>query len=84
MGVVVRAVSGLGWGVLLLGLTALVGGWWLGWVEATVVGSAMVGAVAVAVVFTVGRSTYDVELDVPVRRVSAGDRVSGRVTVRST
>ncbi len=61
-----------------------VGGWWLGWVEATVVGVSMVGVVALAVVFTVGRSTYDVDLEVSDRRVTAGERVAGRIEVRST
>jgi uncharacterized protein (DUF58 family) len=79
-----RAVSGLGWGVLVIGLVLGVGGWWLGWVEATVMGVSMVGVVALAVAFTVGRSTYAVELDVPDRRVTVGERVAGRIEVRST
>ncbi len=77
-------VSRLGWVLLALGAPLAVAGWWLGWVELSVVGVGLLGAVLLAVVFTVGRSTYRVDLDVPVRRVVAGERVSGRVTVTST
>lgn len=79
-----QPVSGLGWALLALGLPLTLVGWWLGWVELSVIGVALLGALALAVVFTVGRSTYRVGLDVPVKRVVAGERVSGRVEVTST
>lgn len=79
-----RAVSGLGWAVLACGVALGGSGWWLGWIETLVVGVGLVGAVALAVVFTVGSSTYDVTLEVSDRRVTVGDRVAGRIEARST
>lgn len=78
-----RPVSGLGWALLGVGLPLLVGGWQLGWVEATVPGVGLVGAVLLAVVLTVGRSTYVVSLELASQRVVVGERVAGRIGVRS-
>jgi uncharacterized protein (DUF58 family) len=79
-----RPVSGLGWGVLVVGLTATAAGWWWGWVELAVVGAGLLGAIALAVVFTVGVSSYRMVLDVSDHRVTVGQRVAGRIEVRST
>ncbi len=78
-----RPVSGLGWAVLAVGLVMTLAGWRLGWVEAAVVGTGLLGAFAVALVLTVGRSTYSVDLGVSDRRVGVGQRVAGRLLVRN-
>ncbi len=78
-----RPVSGLGWAVLLVGLAMSAAGARLGWVEATVIGVGLLGAFAVALVLTVGRSTYAVDLGVSDRRVGVGQRVAGRLLVRN-
>ncbi|MDO8105778.1 DUF58 domain-containing protein [Isoptericola sp. b441] len=78
-----RSVSGLGWAVLGLGAVLSGAGWWLGWLELLVVGLGLLGMAALAVALTLGRSTYDVDLEVVDRRVTVGQRVTGRVEVRS-
>ncbi len=78
-----RPVSGLGWAVFVVGALMTAAGWRLGWVEAAAVGTGLLGAVAVALVLTVGRSTYSVDLDVSDRRVGVGQRVAGRLLVRN-
>ncbi|NTW42393.1 MAG: DUF58 domain-containing protein [Cellulomonadaceae bacterium] len=79
-----RPVSGLGWATIVVGAVLTAGGWWLGWEEIAVVGTALLGAVAVALVLTVGRSTYAVDLDLSERRVTVGQRAVGRIEVRNT
>lgn len=79
-----RPVSPLGWAALVCAAVLGVGGWWLGWVELTVVAAGLAAAVAVSVLLTVGRSTYAVELDLSEHRVSVGERAVGRLEVRNT
>ncbi len=78
-----RPISGLGWAVLTVGALMAVAGYRLGWVEAASVGTGLLGAFAVALILTVGRSTYDVDLGVSDRRVKVGQRVAGRLLVRN-
>ncbi|MPY11713.1 DUF58 domain-containing protein [Arthrobacter bussei] len=78
---VTDVVGPLGW--LLLGLVALLAtlGTALGWDEAVI--AAVLGAVLLllAVAFILGRSAYEVELDLARTRVAVGDRAVGGVTV---
>lgn len=86
LGAVARSlgpVSGLGWAVLVAGVVMSAVGVRLGWVEAAVIGAGLLGAFAVALVLTVGRSTYAVDLGVSDRRVRVGQRVAGRLLVRN-
>ena len=80
----VRPISGLGWAVLVVGAAMASAGRLLGWVEAAVIGAGLLGAFAVALVLTIGRSTYAVELGVSDRRVGVGQRVAGRLLIRNT
>jgi uncharacterized protein (DUF58 family) len=76
-------VSGLGLVMLVAGLAFTGGGWWFGWVEATVVGTGALAALGIAVVFTFGQSAYRIELDVPEPRVTVGSRIVGRIVVHN-
>ncbi len=84
VGRVVRPVSGLGWGVAVAALVIGGTGWQLGWLELAVVAAGLGGLVVVAFGFTVGRSTYAVDLDLSTRRVTVGQRAVGRLEVRNT
>nr|WP_297429940.1 DUF58 domain-containing protein [uncultured Actinotalea sp.] len=77
-------VSGLGW--TALGATLVLGGlgWWLGWVELTVVAATLAAALAVAALLVLGRSTYAVTLELTEHRVTVGRRAVGRLEVRNT
>ncbi len=81
---VLHPVSPFGWAALVCAVVLGVGGWWLGWVELTVVATAAAAAVAVSVLLTLGRSTYAVDLDLSDNRVTVGQRAVGRLVVRNT
>lgn len=78
------AVGGLG--ILLLVAGALA--WWAGsrwgWDELRVVAVAFAAVLVTAVLFLVGRSPYEVTLDLAHRRVVVGERAVGRVEVANT
>ncbi len=80
-GRVAAVVTPLGWAMVLLTPLLLGFGYGLGWVELVVVGFALVAMIIIAVVYLVGRSTIDIELEVPHSRVVVGERAAGRVRV---
>jgi uncharacterized protein (DUF58 family) len=59
-------------------------GWRLGWVELTVLAATLAATMVVAALLTLGRSTYEVVLDLSENRVTGGRRAVGRVEVRNT
>jgi len=81
---VLAVVQPSGWIVLWVG----VGAWWagrrFGWFELVVVAVACFLALAIAVVFVVGRSEYRIRLELTRRRVVVGTRAVGRVEVTNT
>ena len=77
-------VSGLGWAIIVAALVLGGAGWRLGWLELTVVAAGLSALVVVAFGFTIGRSTYAVELDLSTHRVTVGQRAVGRLEVRNT
>lgn len=79
-----RSVTPLGRAVAVAAVVAGAAGWWLGWVELTVPALVLAGALGVAVVLTLGRSTYDVVLELAEDRVTVGERATGRLLVRNT
>ncbi|MCU1431952.1 MAG: hypothetical protein JWP95_1057 [Actinotalea sp.] len=83
-GRLVHPVSRLGWAVLVVAVVLGVTGWWYGWVELTVVAAALGAALVAALVLTVGRSTYAVDLGLSDNRVTVGRRAVGRIVVRNT
>lgn len=78
-----RPLTGLGRATALVAVTAGLAGWRLGWPELTAVAAALGGALVVATVLTVGRSTYAVRLTLAERRVAVGERAAGTVAVRN-
>lgn len=83
IGPAVRVVTLLGWVLLAGGAALLAAGLVLRWIEAIVVGALAIVAVLAAIPFIVGRTAYDVEIELNPRRVTVGDRALGRVTVRN-
>ena len=81
---VLRPVSGLGWAVVTAAVLLGSAGWWLGWVELAVVAATLAAALVVALLLTIGRSTYAVELELSDQRVTVGERAVGRLAVRNT
>ncbi len=73
-----------GWAMLAGGICCLVAGWWLRWQELRVAGVLALALVLVAALFTIGRPTFDVAIQVPERYVSVGDQASGGLVVRNS
>lgn len=76
-------VSGVGWAAAVAAVVGLVLGRVLGWIELAVGGAALAGLVVVALLMTVGRERYAVDLDLADRRVRVGERAVGRLAVRN-
>lgn len=74
-------ISPLGWLTLLTAVVALLVGRRYGWDELVVAGCALAAVLALAVILTIGRSTYAVELDLADHRVVVGQRALGRIAV---
>ncbi|MFS0699206.1 DUF58 domain-containing protein [Cellulomonas sp. 179-A 4D5 NHS] len=76
-------VSGAGWAAAVAAVVGLVLGRVLGWLELAAGGAALAGLVVVALLMTVGRERFAVELDLADRRVRVGERAVGRLAVRN-
>lgn len=72
-----------GWALLVVTITAAFFGWGFNWIELkliTVFGALLLG---IALLFTIGRPTFEVALGVDEPRVRVGDRAGGTVIVRN-
>ncbi|WP_353809380.1 DUF58 domain-containing protein [Agromyces sp. SYSU T00194] len=76
-----QVVTPTGWWVSAAALLALAAGYGLGWLEAVVVGWALVVALACASLYLVGRSAFAVSLELPEPRVVVGDPAEAAVVV---
>jgi uncharacterized protein (DUF58 family) len=75
------AVTLLGRTVLALSVVAWVLGWWLGWNEYMLVAAGCLIATVAAVLFTLGRSSLDVGLELEPARLVVGEQAVGRILV---
>ena len=80
---VLGAITALGWTILAVGLMAWVGASQLEWRELAIVAAACLVAVVGSLVFTVGKSHYNVNVSLQPVRVSVGERAGGQVIVRN-
>jgi uncharacterized protein (DUF58 family) len=78
-----RILAGLGWAVLLCTVAAVLVGRRYGWAELVVAGCILGITVVLALLLTVGRSHYAVDLDLADRAVTVGERAMGRIAVRN-
>lgn len=78
---VLDAVTLLGRTVLALSVLAWLIGWWLGWREYMIVAAGCLVAAVAAVLFTLGKSAFQVQLDLEPRRLVAGGQAVGRIEV---
>jgi uncharacterized protein (DUF58 family) len=77
-------ITPLGWSMLILVPLALGFGYLIGWAELIIVGFAGVALMVIAVIYLVGRTSIQIELSIPRRRVVAGDPAVGQVVVANT
>jgi uncharacterized protein (DUF58 family) len=80
---VVLRVSGVGWAAVVAAAAGLALGRLLGWVELAVGGAALTCLLVAALLMTVGRERFAVDLDLADRRVRVGQRAVGRLAVRN-
>lgn len=80
---ILRVVTRLGWSVLATGLVAYVLGERLGWPEFLLIAAACLALVALACLFTVGRTVLAVQLDVEPQRLAVGEPATGSLTARN-
>ncbi|WP_127793725.1 DUF58 domain-containing protein [Agromyces sp. LHK192] len=78
---VTGVVSVIGWLVLAAALGAAILAVVLDWVEFAFLAATLLGAVLIAVPFVFGRMRYRVGVELQPRRVVAGERALGRLTV---
>ncbi len=76
-------LGALGWMVLGAGILAWLAGRRYGWVELTVLAIVAAVLLVLSLAFAVGRSAYEVTLDLAHRRVVVGERAVGRIEVRN-
>ncbi len=76
-------LSGTGGVVLALAAVLALAGRRLGWIELTVPATALGGALLAGAMLAVGRSTYEMDLDMSDHRVTVGQRAVGRIVVRN-
>ncbi len=76
-----RPITTLGWIAIAAAVTMFLVAMWGGWQEFAIGATSLIAAFLVALVFTVGRSRYSVELDLRTHRVVMGEQATGRVSV---
>ncbi|MER7797361.1 DUF58 domain-containing protein [Microbacterium sp. NPDC096154] len=88
VGVALRRAAGIvrpiGW--VLIGMAALlwIVGPWLGWREITVAAVISTTVLVLCLLFLIGRTTYDVRLDLTRTRVVVGERAVGALTLANS
>lgn len=73
--------SVLGWLLIGIGLLSLGIGMWLGWLEFLAAAVFMLVLVVGALLFTVGRSSYQVHLELAQNRIKVGQRAFGQIEI---
>jgi uncharacterized protein (DUF58 family) len=80
---IAAVVTPLGWVMLGVIPLSFIAGYSLGWLELVVVGWAGLVLAAVAAIYLVGRSPFEVTLTLPHRRVVVADPARGAVTLHN-
>src|SRR5690606_15254914 len=73
----------LGWTVMALAVAAFITGQLLGWQEVVVTGLVLATVAAICALFLIGRTEYDVSLDLARNRVVVGERAVGALTLHN-
>lgn len=76
-----ECVSSLGWITAALGIVCVVAGWVLGWQEFRILGAALLVLLAMSLLFLIGRTHLEVDLELSPPRLVAGDSSAAHVLV---
>ena len=83
-GRIASAVRPLAWVLISLAVAFWIVGQWLGWWEFTVAAMALTVTILICAVFLIGRTTYDIVLDLARTRVVVGERAVGGLTLKNS
>ena len=78
-----RSIAELGRVVGAVGLTCWIGAWLTGWEELAIIAATCLVALAIAVLFTLGKNDYEIDLELQPQRVVVGERAGGQMIVRN-
>lgn len=78
-----RPITTLGRVVIAMALIGWVGAVVTGWDELAVISAVCVVAIAFAALFTLGKSDFEIDLDLQPSRVTVGERAGGQMIVRN-
>ncbi|WP_309068801.1 DUF58 domain-containing protein [Microbacterium sp.] len=79
-----KVVRPIGWVVIGLAVALWIVGPWLGWREITTAAVVATTVIALCLLFLIGRTTYDVALDLTRTRVVVGERAFGALTLANS
>ena len=78
-----RSITGLGRVVGAVGLLCWIGAWFTGWEELAIIAATCLVTLAIAVLFTLGKSDFEIDLELQPQRVVVGERAGGEMIVRN-
>ena len=81
---VVRVIRPAAWVLIAAAVVLWIGGQALGWAELTVAAVVLTVALALCTLFLIGRTAYDVSLDLTRTRVVVGERAVGALTLANS
>lgn len=81
---IAAVVRPLGWTLMALAVAFWILGMLMGWQELTVAGLVLAAVVLVCAAFLIGRTEYDVSLDLARTRVVVGERAVGALTLSNS
>ncbi|WP_203137149.1 DUF58 domain-containing protein [Microbacterium sp. JZ31] len=79
-----KVVRPIGWVVIGLAVVLWLVGPWLGWREITTAAVVATAVIVLCLLFLIGRTTYDVALDLTRTRVVVGERAFGALTLANS
>jgi uncharacterized protein (DUF58 family) len=80
---IASVIRPLGWTVMALAVAAWITGMLLGWQEVATAGLVLAIVVVICALFLIGRTEYDVSLDLARTRVVVGERAIGALTLHN-
>ncbi len=87
LGAVLRAtwgsITGLGRVIGVIGLLCWTAAWFTGWEELAIIAATCLVTLAIAVLFTLGKSDFEIDLELQPQRVVVGERAGGEMLVRN-
>lgn len=82
--IIAKVIRPTGWIVIGIAAACAVAGLWLQWREVILAAAILAVLIALCALFLIGRTTYEVELDLTRTRVVVGEKAHGALVLRNT